>query len=625
MSIHAAPWWHVGRLDGRIATIAHVLVSAIAGTAFARAPLESNALGFVVAVLIVSPGHFRPAAGCAGRGRQPGLFLARALAGLLLSSSIMWWVTSRLGLPFLQATVVAGASVSVLTLARTTSLTDRNSVSGREYSVDARLIGAATVVASLAYGQLMLNHDSSWYLIATRQWLGGVELYSGIMEINPPLAVFLTVPALWFADALGTTDSIGFALYIVLLCGGVLLVVQHLLRDADALTQRSRRGLLLGAIAALFVVPLDAFGQREHLMVILTLPYLLLVVLSPKGVRATTVGAIALGSAAAIGFALKPHYLTAPALLGLAVAVQQRSARALLTPANVAVVTVGLGYLAIVWFGFPAYFSRIVPLGLLTYGSFGSGFLRSLAQPVLLFAPVATAIVLRGTGNGAERQVAIRFLAIVLGFAVSYMVQAKGWHYQLLPLTAFLVLVLAWDAVSTAAALRKIAIPSAAAALLVVSYSLARGPYGNRNVEAFAPFIAEVGAAPSVLVLSSNVSAAFPLVNLTGARWTSRFPAQWLVPGAVRMLARPACQAPADCESHRAVLDAARRMVVEDFLTGRPTIVIVDERPSKPYFDGIPFNYLTWLGEDPAFAAVFGSYAFVGHRRQYSIWRRADP
>ena len=507
---------------------------------------------------------------------------------------------------------------------RASAPTEPSSESGRNDYLSTALIGAVTVVASIVYGQLMLNHDSSWYLIATRRWLDGGELYSSIMEINPPLSFFLTVPALWLSDTLGTSDSFGFALYVVLLCGGALLVVQRLFRDAEALTLRSRRGVLLGATVALFVAPFDTFGQREHLMVILTLPYFLLVVMSPKGVRASVAGALALGSAAAIGFALKPHFLAAPALLGLVVAQQQRSLRALVTPANFAVVTVGLGYLAFVWIGFPLYFTSIVPLGLLTYGSFDSGFLASLGQPILLFAPVAAIIVFRGSGNGVDRRVALRFLAILLGFAVSYVVQGKGWYYQLVPVTAFLVLVLTWAAVTNPADVRKIGIPPAVAALLVVSYALARGPYRNRNVEAFAPFVSDAGVAPGLLVLSSNVSAAFPLVNRTEARWTSRFPAQWLIPGSVKALARPACGAPTACADHRAVLEAARRMVVEDFVTGRPMIVIVDERTSKSYFDGVPFDYLKWLGEDPVFAAAFARYALIGHRRNYSIWRLAN-
>ncbi len=534
-------------------------------------------------------------------------------------------MTIRLELPFLLAVVVASPSAVLLAITPARQLAESGDLFGREHPIPIALIGVAVAVASLVYGSLMLNHDSSWYLVATRQWLAGVPLYAGIMEINPPLAFFLTVPALWIADVFGTSDSTAFVVYVVALCGVALLAVRRLLRDTTVLTPLAKRGVFLGVLLALFVAPFDAFGQREHLMLILTMPYLLTVAMSPRGVRTTRVTAVALGSAAAIGFSLKPHFLAAPILLWLAVGLQTRGLRGLATAANGAVVVVGLGYVSLVWVGFPDYFTRIVPLGVLTYGSFGSGFSLALAQPMLVFAPLAIALVLRDAGRGEDRQVATRLLAVVLGFAISYLVQAKGWHYQILPLTAFLIIVLTWSAVIRAGNVRAVAWPSTVGALLVVSYSLARGPYRNPNVEAFAPFVATAGEAPAILVLSSNVSAAFPLVNVTRARWTSRFPAQWLVPGAVAALAAPACSAPSACRRHRAALDSARQMVVEDFLDGQPAIVIVDERLSKPYFGGVPFNYLTWLAEDRRFGARFERYSQVGHRRDYSIWRLKQP
>lgn len=88
MSADDVHGWHFPRLGGRVATIVHLLVSAIAGTAFAFAPVEANALGFTVAVLVFSPGQFRLTTSLAGRRRHLVLFLARSLAGLLLSGTI---------------------------------------------------------------------------------------------------------------------------------------------------------------------------------------------------------------------------------------------------------------------------------------------------------------------------------------------------------------------------------------------------------------------------------------------------------------------------------------------------------------------------------------------------------
>ena len=63
---------------------------------------------------------------------------------------------------------------------------------------------AALVVALLVHRLgATLNHDSAWYLDATSRWLNGAALYRDIIEVNPPLAFFLTAPALWLSGITG--------------------------------------------------------------------------------------------------------------------------------------------------------------------------------------------------------------------------------------------------------------------------------------------------------------------------------------------------------------------------------------------------------------------------------------
>lgn len=68
---------------------------------------------------------------------------------------------------------------------------------------------AALVVAGflLAFWGRPINHDTAWYLIATRDWLAGARLYADIYEVNPPLNFYYTVPAVLLSDALGITDT----------------------------------------------------------------------------------------------------------------------------------------------------------------------------------------------------------------------------------------------------------------------------------------------------------------------------------------------------------------------------------------------------------------------------------
>ena len=67
-------------------------------------------------------------------------------------------------------------------------------------------VAAGSVLVFMLWGH-HLNHDTSWYFVATEAWLDGAPLYSEIMEINPPLAFYLTAPFVWLSRAMGSTPT----------------------------------------------------------------------------------------------------------------------------------------------------------------------------------------------------------------------------------------------------------------------------------------------------------------------------------------------------------------------------------------------------------------------------------
>jgi putative flippase GtrA len=609
---------------GIAATMVHVAIAAVAGLAFGFEPFVANFIGFAVAFGLSYLGHFHLTFALrAGHRQHLVRFLVLSLAGLAASSGTIWLMTVRLDLPPLLAFAAVGVVVPLVSflLARSWAFNASRSNGGVFY----QMVAAAGVVglAAAIYCQLQLNHDSSWYLVATRSWLAGAQLYSDIMEINPPMAFFLTLPAIGLADLLGIDDTRAFILYVVLLAGLSLGVSVDLLRRAEGLSDAQRWVLLAGAVVALLVVPFSDFGQREQLMVILILPYVLAAALAPRKLRLPGALAIAIALAAGVGLALKPHFLAAPILLTLAIAWQERSWRPLIAPANLIIGAVCAAYALVVWLGFPDYFAVIIPLGQATYGAYGAGLLPSLLSPILLVAPIALLLAISSSPTGADRLVTIRFAAVAAAFALAYAVQAKGWPYQLIPLAAFLVMTLAWS-VATSSKGRAVALSPVSLALAsIVALTVVGGPYQNLAAAAFRPVVERHGEGVPVLVLSSNVSAAFPMVNETRAVWTSRYPAQWIVPGAVQRLREEKCAEPEACSDIREALAFARSTAVEDFLQGEPTIVFVDQRQDKSYFGGVPFDYLDWLGHDPRFAAAFAGYRRMGDAGGYSVWERS--
>ena len=138
---------------------------------------------------------------------------------------------------------------------------------------DLVLMMAALVAAAFIYPSLTLNHDKRWYLVAPGLCRDGAKLYQDVMEINPPLAFYLTAAPLFLADLFGLSEKTAFCVTLVVMTGVSLYWVRSLLLRAPDLTREQRRALLAGFGLALIVVPIGNFGQREHIMMVLSAPY----------------------------------------------------------------------------------------------------------------------------------------------------------------------------------------------------------------------------------------------------------------------------------------------------------------------------------------------------------------
>ncbi|HEX9595585.1 MAG TPA: hypothetical protein VF982_01790, partial [Anaerolineales bacterium] len=219
-----------------------------------------------------------------------------------------------------------------------------------------------------------------------------------------------------------------------------------------------------------------------------------------------------------------------------------------------------------------------------------------------------------------QRTAALRWAATVVGFCLAYLAQGKGWSYQLLPTTAMLLPLLALAAIQSTTRLG--AITALLSALLLLGASTLNGPYRSVYVDVFGPELAKGPDTPALLMLSARLSAGFPLATSMGAQWVSRYPTQWVVPGAARLLASSDCAAPGSCAAAHAALDGTRTATVDDVLAMPPDLIIADMQARKVYFGDTPFDYLDWLQQDPRFAAVFTHYRLDKTVGGHAIWRR---
>ncbi len=500
-------------------------------------------------------------------------------------------------------------------------------------AIDSRLLPGALALALGAAALLLqltqtINHDTAWYLHATARLLDGARLYVDIIELNPPLAFYLTVPPVAAAGFLGVPAVDAFVVYCFILIAGSLALSRAILQPLPAGSESCRRWTLTVALFALAVLPGAAFGQREHLIAILALPYLVLTAMRAAD-RAPSPGlALLAGIAAGLAFSIKPPFLIVAAILEVYLRVVRGRKLAPFRAETLALGAVAAVYATSIPVFTPEYIDFILPLTASVYGAYESAFADVIARLETVLLPIAIAALVATRGHVTTSRLGQTFLIAGASFFALYVAQMKGWQYQLYPVTAMLLLgagaMLIGTAVPDARAMpgrvtawRAASIP--ALLLLVLAIDLgARGSYVNPMTSTMLPLVRENAARGGLAVFSTNVSWGFPLANYAGADWASRFPTLWPLPGIVRGRADPRHDGPALDRVERYMTDA----VIEDLTRRPPAVVLVDVRADKHYFGGHRFDYLEFFGRDPRFQRFWRDYERVLARPEFHVYLR---
>jgi hypothetical protein len=498
-------------------------------------------------------------------------------------------------------------------------LPERSQDRRAELGKAAMALGLAVVLAALFFPWFPLNHDTSWYLLSTNNWLDGADLYRDIVEISPPLIFYHSVPSVLVSRLFGASPAasyIGYCILVGALCAAWIIR----LLAGSALGAVQRQALFVAVLAAYFVLPIAEFGQREHLMVMFSMPYLLLLALGDRGPRCSPAERIAIGLVAALGLMLKPYFLLIPAAIVLARLVRDRQWQRLFDGHNLALGAALLGYMALIALAHPVYLSEIVPTGRMVYSAYDGHALGLWLRPEVGAALIAGWIALRH--RTALDPVLTALLAGVAGALASYLIQHKGWDYHVLPMAALLLLVVAWiipQRRDWPGHDRLLTVLLGSVALLALGHQITRGPYHNPLADDLAAFVPEPDM--RISVLSADFAGGFPMVNQVSGRWVSRYPVPWMVPGAHIRLQRGDC-AGESCRALAGILGRARSNMVDDLIRHRPERVFIEENRRKLFFGGEAFDYLAFLRGDARFAAEWSCYVRIGSRRGYGVWAR---
>ncbi len=451
--------------------------------------------------------------------------------------------------------------------------------------------------------QLFLNYDVGWLLYAAKQLLAGGSYSQHFFETNPPLILYLYFPPLLFHPFLDTHLISLFRLYIFLYATLSLYLSYGLLQPLLAGKGSSFRHSFLLALALVFLVlPLSSFGQRDHLVILFSLPYILLLANRRQGTSISWFLALGIGLYAGLGFAIKPHFLLPLIFLETHYAFHQKSWRSLLRPELLCLLGFLIFYGLSIFILHPDYLYLVAPFTFrLYYAALGKSWIALFWNPLAYYCLFVCLFYGVQVKSLPYHSLATVLLISLLGFFASFLSQQMRVYYHELPplsfasLLGFLLLLSLLPSIKTS---RIHSFFIAALALFVFSmplkmmlgvYCLALD-YKKSILTQLVPFINENAENRSIYFLSRAGYYAFPTLYYTHSQLAPRFYFFWMAAGIWNQ---------ADLHKEKGVFQKQLQrdknflmnMVADDLFLYKPYLVFVDQmgppfhlRGSSPFF-----------------------------------------
>jgi len=301
----------------------------------------------------------------------------------------------------------------------------------------------------LLFEPLRVNRDAAIYLELGQYVLDGKLPYLDYYEINFPLIHFLSVIPVAVAQVLSINPVPILTICVLVLTIWTIHVIQSTTVDVLPPYMTALFGLAL-ALAVLRLYVIMDFAQREHIFMLLYLPYFMLRWMRFRGLpaRITTPGAVAIGFAAAIGAGLKPHFALFALLPELYWFLIRRDWRMFLKPE-----LGGAALFVLLYGGYFVAFPQVTQAYMVILSDVAHGYdaygrmkfyeLLLLESPFIL---VAILPWLRRTLPDVKEITSLsRSLSlIIMGGVLIYILQGKGWLYHNIPtrLAFYLVVVI---------------------------------------------------------------------------------------------------------------------------------------------------------------------------------------
>jgi len=493
----------------------------------------------------------------------------------------------------------------------------------------------------------LLGHDQCSYLVEAQRFLSGAEIYGPhLSETNPPMIIWFSALPVLFAHWMHGSPILSLKLLVIAMIFGSVAWCFKILRRNQAIANPVAAALFACATLTIeFSIGAYDFGQREHLLLILLLPYLLAAATGAVS-RLSFAERCALGVAAGIAIWFKPQDILVLIGLELFLSLRARNLRRALTPEFLALVLTSSLILLLVCVLTPRYFKDIFPLLFDTYWAIGSMNTLPLALSrhgylLCLLAMSVACILLRRSLRDPGTSIAL----LIGSFAafIAFAIQHTGWKYHCYPHHALLLLAFSYllvdlfhpaiDRFTSNPNLirRTVLVSSAVSAIMLCAIAihprLARFAHMPPDSAELDLFFDQYKPSTTVYVFSTNVIAMSTVYN-HGLNWGSRFAHLWMLPAIIQNELGPTGppapfkRLPPQTVARLAALQ--RTESAEDLNYWQPSVVLVQHctlKQSCLFIEGKDFNMLSWFLQSPQFAAAWSHYQQQPGLEEFDVYK----
>ena len=468
---------------------------------------------------------------------------------------------------------------------------------------------------------ILLNWDVSWLLYATKKSIAGGTYAHDFFDINPPMILYLYTPPVIVAKIFDLNIIMLFRLYIY---GLALISFLMTVKIASSLfRQKDELGyytFLFSYVVVITILPIHEFGQREHLLVILSAPYFLLAAARLQNQCVSFRYCILIGLLAGLGFSIKPYFFAAFILIEIYISLYKKSILTWFRPETITLTLVIFFYLLSIFVFHNDYITVVIPTAAkIYYQGIDFPWTSLLLNPIFLFCIFTILLYYFLYPKNSHKELSTILLLALLGFLFSYFIQRTLWYYHYLPafsLAVLLITVILSSLISRLFLEKNDWVFLAFFITVIFFYPIYFVSHGYyyylfKYKQIFFPlidFMHKNAKGKPVYFLSTTVIYEFPIVDYAGSFPSSRFTLQTWIPTLLKNRPNQHKMSPDD---QLKISDFFINIISEELNTQKPQLVFIDVQKNKPYLMGVKFEYLSYFSYNQNFKRAWKAYRYL--------------